>query len=69
MRSTDLEHGHAEHAMHISHGMPLKTAAAHMGHDRHAGSVNVWHKPGESSKKVEKVKFQFHPTPLVDLAR
>ncbi len=37
MRSTDLEHGHAEHAMHMSHGMPPKTAAAHMGHDRHAG--------------------------------
>jgi P-type Cu2+ transporter len=37
MRSTDFEHGHAEHAMHMSHGMPPKTAAAHMGHDRHAG--------------------------------
>jgi Cu2+-exporting ATPase len=37
MRSTDLEHGQAEHAMHMSHGMPPKTAAAHMGHDRHAG--------------------------------
>jgi len=37
MRSTDLEHDHAEHSMHISHGMPPKTAAGHMGHDRHAG--------------------------------
>jgi Cu2+-exporting ATPase len=37
MRSTDLEHRHAEHAMHMSHGMPPKTATAHMGHDRHAG--------------------------------
>jgi len=37
MRSTDSEHGYAEHAMHMSHGMPPKTAAAHMGHDRHAG--------------------------------
>jgi P-type Cu2+ transporter len=37
MRGTDLGHNHAEHAMHMSHGMPPKTAAAHMGHDRHAG--------------------------------
>jgi len=37
MRSTDLEHVHAEHAMHVSHGMPPKIAAAHTGHDRHAG--------------------------------
>ena len=32
-----LEHDHVEHAMHMSHGMPPKTAAAHMGHDRCAG--------------------------------
>jgi len=37
MRSTDLEHLHPEHAMHVSHGMPPKIAAAHTGHDRHAG--------------------------------
>jgi cation transport ATPase len=37
MRSTDLEHGHAEHAMHTSHGMPPKTSAGHVGHDRHSG--------------------------------
>jgi cation transport ATPase len=37
MRSTDLEHVHAEHAIHVSHGMPPKIAAAHTGHDRHAG--------------------------------
>jgi len=37
MRSTDLEHDHREHAMHMSHTMPPKTAAAHMGHDRHGG--------------------------------
>jgi P-type Cu2+ transporter len=37
MRSTDLEHDHAEHAMHMSHGMPPKSAAAHMDHDQHAG--------------------------------
>lgn len=32
-----LEHDHAEHPVHMSHGVPPKTAAAHMGHDRHAG--------------------------------
>jgi P-type Cu2+ transporter len=37
MKSTDLEHDQPEQAMHLSHGMPPKTAAAHMGHDRHAG--------------------------------
>jgi len=37
MRSTDWEHGHTENAMHMSHGMPPKTAAAHMGHDQHDG--------------------------------
>jgi P-type Cu2+ transporter len=37
MRSTDLEHDHAEHAMPMSHGMPPKSAAAHMGHDQHGG--------------------------------
>ena len=37
MRSTDLEHVHAEHAMHVSHGVHPKIAAAHTGHDRHAG--------------------------------
>ena len=37
MRSTDLEHDYAEHAMHMSHGMPPKSAAGHMGHDQHAG--------------------------------
>jgi len=35
MRNT--EHDHAEDAMHMSHGMPPKSAAAHMGHDQHAG--------------------------------
>lgn len=28
MRSTDLEHDRAERAMHMSHGMPPKSAAA-----------------------------------------
>jgi len=37
MKSTDLEHDQPEQAMHLSHGMPPKTAAAHMDHDRHAG--------------------------------
>src|SRR6266481_9732379 len=37
MRSTDFENHHAEHRMHMSHEMPPTTAAAHMGHDRHAG--------------------------------
>jgi len=37
MKSTDLEHDQSEQAMHLSHGMPPKTGAAHMGHDRHAG--------------------------------
>src|ERR1700746_3613514 len=37
MRSTDLEHVHAEHAMHVSQGVHPKIAAAHTGHDRHAG--------------------------------
>ena len=37
MRSSDLEHHPAEHAMHMSHGMPPNSAAAHMGHDQHAG--------------------------------
>src|ERR1700751_2810711 len=37
MKSTDLEHDQPEQAMHLSHGMPPKTAASHMGHDRHAG--------------------------------
>jgi Cu2+-exporting ATPase len=37
MKSTDLEHDQPEQAMHLSHGMPPKTAAAHMGHDRHGG--------------------------------
>ena len=37
MRSTDLEHDHAEHEMHMSQGMPPQSAAAHMGHDQHAG--------------------------------
>src|SRR5258708_36343696 len=32
-----LKHRHAEHTMHMGHAVPLKTAAAHMGHDRHAG--------------------------------
>jgi Cu2+-exporting ATPase len=32
MRSADLERGHAEHSMHMSHGTPPKT-----GHDQHAG--------------------------------
>jgi hypothetical protein len=32
-----LKHQHAKHAMHLSHGMPPRTGAAHMGHDRHAG--------------------------------
>jgi Cu2+-exporting ATPase len=35
IRNTDSEH--AEHAMHMSQGMPPKSAAAHMGHDQHAG--------------------------------
>ena len=39
MRSTDLKHGQAEHAMRMSHGVPPKAAAAHMGHDRHAQAV------------------------------
>lgn len=37
MRSTDPEHDHVEHAMHMSHEMPPTTAAGHMGHDQHAG--------------------------------
>src|SRR6266436_626533 len=37
MRSTDFENHHAKHRMHMSHEMPPTTAAAHMGHDRHAG--------------------------------
>ena len=37
MRSTDLEHNHTEHSIHMSHGMTPKTATGHMGHDRHAG--------------------------------
>ncbi len=37
MRSTNSEHDHAERAMHMSHGMPPKTAAAHKGRDQHAG--------------------------------
>jgi len=37
MRSTDLDPDDGKHAMHMSHGMPSKTAAAHMGSDRHAG--------------------------------
>lgn len=37
MRGTNLEHAHAEHAMHISHGVPPKSGAAHMGHGQHAG--------------------------------
>jgi len=37
MKSTDLEHDQSEQAMHLSHGMPPKTGAAHMGHDRHPG--------------------------------
>src|SRR6201993_1638750 len=37
MRSTDLEHVHAEHAIHVSHGVHPKIAAAPTGHDRHAG--------------------------------
>jgi len=32
-----LKHRHAEHTMHMGHVVPPKTAAAHMGHDRHAG--------------------------------
>jgi P-type Cu2+ transporter len=31
-----LEHHHAEHMMHMGHVVAPKTAAAHMGHDRHA---------------------------------
>src|SRR5580704_5949432 len=30
-------HQHAERTMHMGHAVPPKTAAAHMGHDRHAG--------------------------------
>jgi len=37
MRSTDLEHNHTEHSIHMSRGMTPRTAVAHMGHDRHAG--------------------------------
>jgi P-type Cu2+ transporter len=37
MRSTNLERDHAEHTMHMGHGVPPKTAAAHMSHGRHAG--------------------------------
>jgi len=37
MRGTNSEHAHAEHAMHMSHGMPPKSGAAHMGHGQHAG--------------------------------
>jgi len=33
----DLKHHHAEHAMHMSHAMPPQSAAAHIGHDQHAG--------------------------------
>jgi Cu2+-exporting ATPase len=32
-----LKHQHAEHTMHMGHAVPPKTAAAHMGHDQHAG--------------------------------
>jgi len=32
-----LTHQHAERTMHMGHAVPPKTAAAHMGHDRHAG--------------------------------
>ena len=32
-----LQHQHAEHTMHMEHAVRPKTAAAHMGHDRHAG--------------------------------
>jgi Cu2+-exporting ATPase len=32
-----LKHPHAAHAMHMSHEMPPQSAAAHMGHDQHAG--------------------------------
>jgi P-type Cu2+ transporter len=32
-----LNHHHAEHTMHTGHAVPPKTAAAHRGHDRHAG--------------------------------
>jgi P-type Cu2+ transporter len=28
---------HDEHTMHMRHAVPPRTAAAHMGHDRHAG--------------------------------
>lgn len=37
MSGTDLGHDHAEYAMHKSNRMLPRTAAAHMGHDRHAG--------------------------------
>ena len=37
MRSTDLQDDHAEHAIHMSHGMPTQSGPAHMGHDMHAG--------------------------------
>jgi P-type Cu2+ transporter len=32
-----LTHQHAERTMHMGHAVPPKIAAAHMGHDRHAG--------------------------------
>ena len=35
MRSAHLDY--AEHATHMSNGVPPKTAAAHRGHDQHAG--------------------------------
>jgi hypothetical protein len=37
MSTTNLERDHAEYTMHMGHGVPPKTAAAHMSHDRHAG--------------------------------
>ena len=37
MRRTDLARNHAEHSMHMGHGVPPETADAHMGHDQHAG--------------------------------
>jgi P-type Cu2+ transporter len=32
-----LKHHHPEHTIHKGHAVPPKTAAAHIGHDQHAG--------------------------------